>query len=202
MLISFTAWMMRENAVVNRVMNDILRHQGGLEINQLAKENFISSRQMERLFCEYIGITSKSILFPNLEEGVVPLKSGVDEWLSGSSTGSCFTFCFLSATMNLYPGMRGKEDVMNQNRLGSKISEYRQNKGMTQEELAGRIGVTPQALSKWERGQSLPDVSLLADLCQILGCGADYLLGIETVKIAENNDEKSQDEIRTNLLYV
>lgn len=88
---------------------------------------------------------------------------------------------------------------MNQNRLGSKISEYRQNKGMTQEELAGRIGVTPQALSKWERGQSLPDVSLLADLCQILGCGADYLLGIETVKIAENNDEKSQDEIRTNL---
>ena len=35
---------------------------------------------------------------------------------------------------------------------------------MTQEELAGRIGVTPQALSKWERGQSLPDVSLLTDL--------------------------------------
>ena len=38
-----------------------------------------------------------------------------------------------------------------------------------QEELAGRIGVTPQALSKWERGQSLPDVSLLTDICQILG---------------------------------
>lgn len=51
----------RENAVVDRVMNDILRHQGGLEINQLAKENFISSRQMERLFCEYIGITPKKL---------------------------------------------------------------------------------------------------------------------------------------------
>lgn len=88
---------------------------------------------------------------------------------------------------------------MNQNNLGRKISEYRQNKGMTQEELAGRIGVTPQALSKWERGQSLPDVSLLTDLCQTLGCGADYLLGIETVKITENNDEKSQNEIWTNL---
>ena len=54
---------------------------------------------------------------------------------------------------------------MMQNNLGSKILECRQNRGMTQEELAGRIGVTPQALSKWERGQSLPDVTLLADLC-------------------------------------
>lgn len=66
------------------------------------------------------------------------------------------------------------------NNFGSKISECRQNKGMTQEELAGRIGVTPQALSKWERGQSLPDVALLADLCSILGCSADYLLGTMT----------------------
>lgn len=51
----------RKNEVVDRVMNDILRHQGGLEINQLSKENFISSRQMERLFCEYIGITPKKL---------------------------------------------------------------------------------------------------------------------------------------------
>lgn len=51
----------RENVVVDRVMNDILRHQGGLEISQLAKENFISGRQMERLFCEYIGITPKKL---------------------------------------------------------------------------------------------------------------------------------------------
>ena len=47
---------------------------------------------------------------------------------------------------------------MKHNCIGDKISEYRQNKGLTQEELAGKIGVTPQALSKWERGQSLPDV--------------------------------------------
>ncbi len=42
---------------------------------------------------------------------------------------------------------------MLQKHFGSKISEYRQNKGLTQEELAGRVGVTHQALSKWERGQ-------------------------------------------------
>lgn len=51
----------RENVVVDRVIKDILQHQGGLEINQLAKENFISSRQMERLFCEYIGMTPKKL---------------------------------------------------------------------------------------------------------------------------------------------
>lgn len=54
---------------------------------------------------------------------------------------------------------------MVQKNFGVKILEYRQNKGLTQEELAGRIGVTPQALSKWERGQSLPDITLLAELC-------------------------------------
>lgn len=88
---------------------------------------------------------------------------------------------------------------MNQGYLGRKILECRQNKGLTQEELAGRIGVTPQALSKWERGQSLPDVALLTDLCQVLGCSADLLLGVGTVKITENSDETAQNEIWDNL---
>lgn len=88
---------------------------------------------------------------------------------------------------------------MDSSNLGRKISEYRQNKGLTQEELAGRIGVTPQALSKWERGQSLPDLSLLVDLCQMLGCSADDLLGISVMKITENDDETSQNEIWANL---
>lgn len=88
---------------------------------------------------------------------------------------------------------------MKHNCIGNKISEYRQNKGLTQEELAGKLGVTPQALSKWERGQSLPDVGLLADLCNILGCRADDLLGIAAAKITENDDEKAQDEIWANL---
>lgn len=51
----------RENMIVDRVMQDILRHHGGLEISQLAKENLISSRQMERLFREYIGMTPKKL---------------------------------------------------------------------------------------------------------------------------------------------
>lgn len=51
----------RTNKLVDGVMNDILWNQGTLEINQLSKENFISSRQMERLFCEYIGMTPKKL---------------------------------------------------------------------------------------------------------------------------------------------
>lgn len=62
--------------------------------------------------------------------------------------------------------------------LGGRISACRQNKNMTQEELAGRLGITPQALSKWERGVSFPDISMLADLCRLLGVSADYILDI------------------------
>ena len=51
--------------------------------------------------------------------------------------------------------------------IGSRISACRQNKNMTQDELAGRLGITPQALSKWERGQSFPDISMLADLFRL-----------------------------------
>lgn len=40
------------------------------------------------------------------------------------------------------------------NCLGERISEYRQNNSMTQEEMAVKLGVTPQAVSKWERGVS------------------------------------------------
>ncbi len=84
--------------------------------------------------------------------------------------------------------------------FGQRISEYRKNKNITQEELAIRLGVTPQALSKWERGQSLPDVTLLADICQVLGVSADYLLGVEqTQRFTENSDESAQNEILNNL---
>ena len=85
------------------------------------------------------------------------------------------------------------------NCLGSRISEYRQNNNMTQEELAMRLGVTPQAVSKWERGQSYPDVWLLKDICTVLDVSADSLLGNERQKISEDGDEKIQREIWRNL---
>ncbi len=51
----------RHNKRVDGIMSDILRHQGSLDIKRLSQENFISERQMERLFGEYIGITPKKL---------------------------------------------------------------------------------------------------------------------------------------------
>lgn len=65
------------------------------------------------------------------------------------------------------------------NGIGGRLSACRQNRNMTQEELSGRIGITPQALSKWERGLSFPDISMLAELSRLLGVSTDYLLGVE-----------------------
>ena len=76
------------------------------------------------------------------------------------------------------------------NQLGSRISYYRQNQSMTQEELADRLGITPQAVSKWERGQSLPDATFLRQLCGIFHCSADALLG--TQDQSENPAAQSQ----------
>lgn len=83
--------------------------------------------------------------------------------------------------------------------FGKRISECRQNMNLTQEELAGRVGVTPQALSKWERENSFPDITLLADLCQILGVSADYLLGIEKKLIVEDDKDENWQEVWSSL---
>ncbi len=84
--------------------------------------------------------------------------------------------------------------------FGETLSRQRQNRNLTQEEFAGRIGVTPQAVSKWERGQSLPDVSLLEGICRTLQIGANELLGIgKEASVVENDDEMMESRIRNNL---
>lgn len=62
--------------------------------------------------------------------------------------------------------------------IGLRLGGCRQDRNMTQEELAGRLGITPQAVSKWERGASLPDISMLSDLARLLDVSADWLLGL------------------------
>ena len=83
--------------------------------------------------------------------------------------------------------------------LGEIICQYRQNKKMTQEEFASRLGVTPQAVSKWERGNGLPDVSLIEGICNVLGVDADTLFGI-TEKVVENGNSIDDTEIKSNLI--
>jgi len=86
------------------------------------------------------------------------------------------------------------------NHIGNTISKMRQNRNMTQEEFASRLGVTPQAVSRWERGNSLPDISLIKGICDVLAVSANALLGIESDnKVIENSDVKMEKEIRNNL---
>ncbi len=63
--------------------------------------------------------------------------------------------------------------------LGKKIKEYRTLKGITQEELGSLVGVTTQAVSKWERGGT-PDAELLPDIARVLGVSIDTLFGIRS----------------------
>lgn len=84
--------------------------------------------------------------------------------------------------------------------IGDTISTVRQNRNMTQEEFASRLGVTPQAVSRWERGNSLPDISLVKGICNVLSIRANVLLGIDAeYKVVENNDWSMEQEIRNNL---
>ena len=60
--------------------------------------------------------------------------------------------------------------------IGNRITKFRKAKGMTQEELANQLGVSSQAVSKWENDISCPDISLLPKLCRMLGITVDELL--------------------------
>lgn len=60
--------------------------------------------------------------------------------------------------------------------IGKRITLLRKEKGLTQEELATHMGVSPQAVSKWENDQTCPDISALPKLARLLGVSVDELL--------------------------
>ena len=66
--------------------------------------------------------------------------------------------------------------MMHMQRMGERIGILRQERGMTQSVLAEKMGITPQAISKWERGMSFPDLSRLEELAKMLEVSVDYLL--------------------------
>ena len=65
---------------------------------------------------------------------------------------------------------------MDQERIGKFIAELRKEKKITQAELAEKLGITDRAVSKWETGKSMPDVSVMLELCEILGINVNELL--------------------------
>lgn len=78
---------------------------------------------------------------------------------------------------------------MNHNTLGERIKHHRKRLGLTQEQLAERMGVSPQAVSKWENNLSCPDIAALPQLAEVFGISVDELLG-KSAHTAEVVEEK------------
>ena len=71
-------------------------------------------------------------------------------------------------------------------KISEKIAFLRKQKGLTQEELANAIGVTNQAVSKWESAQCCPDIQLLPDIARLFDVSVDELLGYTPVSATED----------------
>ena len=79
--------------------------------------------------------------------------------------------------------------------MGKRISDLRKSKGMTQEQLAQKVGVTAQAVSKWENDLSCPDISILPQLAEALGVTTDELLGRAPLQTFDTDKEKKDKTI-------
>lgn len=89
---------------------------------------------------------------------------------------------------------------MNQEKTGKFISELRKEKNMTQRELADKIGVTDRAISKWENGRGMPDLSLMEPLCNELEISVNELLSGEKIE-PKDYREKSEENILNTIEY-
>lgn len=84
---------------------------------------------------------------------------------------------------------------MDQKKIGKFILQLRKEKNMTQQKLADKIGVTDRAISKWENGRGMPDISLINPLCQELGITVNELLSGERL-----NSEEYQNKFEENII--
>lgn len=70
--------------------------------------------------------------------------------------------------------------------IGSIIRKYRKEAGLTQEEMANRLGVTAPAVNKWENGNTKPDIDLLAPIARLFNISLDTLLSKLCCKMQYN----------------
>ncbi len=89
---------------------------------------------------------------------------------------------------------------MNQEKIGRFIAECRQNKNLTQQALAERLGVSDRTIGNWENGRNMPDLSLLKPLCSLLEITLNDLMSGEKVKEKEYH-EKCEENIGNTIDY-
>lgn len=78
---------------------------------------------------------------------------------------------------------------MDQVKIGRFIAERRKSANLTQMQLAETLGITDRAVSKWENGKSLPDSSIMVELCDVLDITVNDLLSGEVVTMDNYNKE-------------
>ena len=83
---------------------------------------------------------------------------------------------------------------MDQIKIGRFIAEKRREQGLTQAQLAEKLSITDRAVSKWENGRTMPDSSLMLDLCKHLKITVNDLLNGEVVSM-ENYNEKLEKQL-------
>lgn len=76
--------------------------------------------------------------------------------------------------------------------FAERFERLRQDRGYTQQKIAEKLGVTPQAVSKWENGTSLPDAEMIRFIAQLLDCTTDYLLNHQASAISQYDQESVQ----------
>lgn len=86
--------------------------------------------------------------------------------------------------------------------FGNRLRAVRQERGFTQKQLANLLGVTEQAVSKYERGNSYPDIVMLSGISEILDCSLDYLFQFEPSRrnLLKQDSIERKAEIRQKLL--
>ncbi len=78
--------------------------------------------------------------------------------------------------------------------FGQRLARLRKEKGYTQEDVASKITISPQAVSKWENDNSEPDLDTLNKLADIFSCSVDELLGRDKVETQEENKAEAKEE--------
>lgn len=84
---------------------------------------------------------------------------------------------------------------MDQIKIGKFIAGKRKEQNLTQEKLAEKLGITDRAVSKWETGKSLPDASIMLELCALLGITVNDLLCGEVVSMENYNEQMEKSLI-------
>lgn len=86
--------------------------------------------------------------------------------------------------------------------FGNRLRAIRQDRGFTQKQLACLLGVTEQAVSKWERESSYPDISMLNGISEVMDCSLDYLFQYESGKrtLLDQDSMERRAEVNRHLL--